>query len=265
MHGPTWWVLTLPYVEQDTVYSSSQFDNTTWFFNQTTNPNRPVYAGAGFPYMACPSSSLPQRTQHSSVAGDWFQDPMYTAITGSDQHVSRYPKSQTGGQDTLSSGGMLIKVSNLSESIRLNEVLDGTSNVVMVGEQSDYAYQNGTPRDVRTSNSRGFHMGTSYVARASGPASLDACKPPPGQGAQTNCQRCYNTTTIRWPINNGRKVFHSATMMELRCNKPIISAHPGGAHLLFGDAHVAFARQDMPVTTLKFLCDRDDGNPVSLP
>lgn len=151
--------------------------------------------------------------------------------------------------------------------VTIAKVLDGTAHTMMVGEQSDFCRGNPPAgpvwnpderRDIRSSDSRGAFMGTSYVTKAEGPNSMLNCM---GAG-NNNCQRCYNTTSIFWPIN--RKTYDSNTMDFQRCGTPIQSVHPAGAHLLMADGHVIFAREAMPLNILKNLADRDDGTAVSL-
>jgi len=77
-----------------------------------------------------------------------------------------------------------------------------------------------------------------------------------------NCRRCYNTTTV---IKGITKTYRFAESGDERCNTPIQSAHPGGAHLLFADGSVRFLMDSIDVATFKNLADRDDGNPVVLP
>src|SRR5688572_29098082 len=64
MHGPTWWVYTLPYVEQGSVYNRTVFTpqggvNSTFWFADTGAVNKAAYEGAVFPLMRCPASDLP--------------------------------------------------------------------------------------------------------------------------------------------------------------------------------------------------------------
>src|SRR3712207_1058671 len=52
-HGPTWWVYTLPYVEQDNVYNKTTFNptgvNATFWFADSGAVNKSVYNGVVFP------------------------------------------------------------------------------------------------------------------------------------------------------------------------------------------------------------------------
>jgi prepilin-type N-terminal cleavage/methylation domain-containing protein/prepilin-type processing-associated H-X9-DG protein len=274
-HGPTWWVLTLPYVEQDNPYSASQFERVTWWMGSAgaENMNRWNFESITFNYMWCPSSPLPNRSRDSSAANlnSWVQEPTYSCVLGSDQH----PSVHAGTNGRVSGGGVLVlsngTVAGLSDGknvalgvVTMGKVLDGTAHTMMVGEQSDFA--RGAPvgpahnpderRDIRSSDSRGAFMGTSYVTKAEGQGSMTNCS---GAG-NNNCNRCYNTTSIVWPIN--RKQYDSNTMDFQRCGTPIQSIHPGGAHLLMADGHVVFARESMPVNVLRNLADRDDGTKV---
>src|SRR5262249_48298114 len=118
--------------------------------------------------------------------------------------------------------------------------------------------------DIRSSDSRGAFMGTSHVARPNGPGSLGfpvtsaSC----GGSGVVNCQRCYNTTTIVWPI--GRKQYQFASMGDQKCGTPLQSVHTGGANMLFADGHVQFMRDSTDLIALQNLVDKDDGNIVTL-
>jgi prepilin-type processing-associated H-X9-DG protein len=52
---------------------------------------------------------------------------------------------------------------------------------------------------------------------------------------------------------------------ELRCNKPLTSAHSGGINALFADGHVTFLGDGLQLITLKQLVNRDDGTVLNLP
>ena len=142
----------------------------------------------------------------------------------------------------------------------MRNIIDGTSNTLMVGEQSDWGDQNGTKIDIRSADNRGAFMGTSHVVKPSGPGSM-ASAAPVGCGF-ANCQRCYNTATLVWGIN--RKTFQFASMGAQRCGKPIQSAHSGGASVLMADGHVVFLSQSMNIQIVKNLANREDRNPVNL-
>src|SRR5438270_1115598 len=65
MHGPTWWVYTLPYVEQDNVYNRTVFDNApgvneSFWLADTGAVNKAIFESRVFPMMRCPSSTLPE-------------------------------------------------------------------------------------------------------------------------------------------------------------------------------------------------------------
>ncbi|MCI0361529.1 MAG: DUF1559 domain-containing protein, partial [Planctomycetaceae bacterium] len=114
--------------------------------------------------------------------------------------------------------------------------------------------------DGRVDNNRGFHMGTSHIGFPTGNDSMDAGR----NCTHSNCARCYNTTTINTlGIATRRLLFND--FGELRCNKPLNSHHPGGINALFGDAHIQFVAETIPLPTLKLLVNRDDGVPVNVP
>ena len=46
-------------------------------------------------------------------------------------------------------------------------------------------------------------------------------------------------------------------------NQAILSAHPGGAHILLCDGSVHFATDSLDIDVLYNLADRDDGNPLA--
>jgi prepilin-type processing-associated H-X9-DG protein len=267
MHGPTWWVYTLPYVEQNNVYQKTTFNNqagvnNTFWFADTGAVNKPVYEGAVFPLMRCPASPLPEWNVINTAQYRAYE-PTYTAILGSDRHPSADTTARNG---VVSDGGVLGLRVTPREGNPIASITDGTSNTIVVGEQSDFAnppQADPIYNDIRSSDSRGAFMGTSYTTQPRGPGSLTGCK---GTGTVTrnnNCMRCYNTTTVVWPI--GRRQFHFGTMGDQRCGTPIQSVHTGGANVLFGDGSVQFLSESIDVNTFKNLVDRNDGNPISLP
>jgi prepilin-type N-terminal cleavage/methylation domain-containing protein/prepilin-type processing-associated H-X9-DG protein len=256
MHSPTWWVYTLPYVEQDNLYKQSRIDETQTWWVGDSDPgrtlNRAVYRNLNIKLMRCPSSQLPEFSTNNTTE---MWEPTYTCILGSNLHPSADNTARNG---PISGGGVIVLVGGVT----MVTISDGASNTVMVGEQSDFAFPrraNAFENDIRSSDSRGGFMGTSHVTKPNGNGSMTGCQTT--NAGLVNCQRCYNTTTVNlWTIN--QKTYHFASMGDQRCGTPIQSVHPGGAMLLYADGHVALGRDGMPLATLKNLVDRDDGRVV---
>lgn len=254
MHGPTWWVYTMPYVEQQHVYAQIDFNRTTFWFGSTGNEarNREIWRNIAFPYMQCPSSSV-KRFSDNTVSGDiGYQRPFYTCILGSDDHPTT---DRIGSQNRgpVSDGGVIT----LNGRVRFGAISDGASNTIMVGETSDYGIDgSGNRQDILVDNNRGFQMGTSHVTAPQGNGTMETGNFCP----HSNCQRCYNTTTIALGINAKRYVFR--THGELSCTRPIQSVHPGGALVLYADGHTTFLRESLPLQILKNLANRDDGRAI---
>lgn len=259
MHGPTWWVYTMPYMELDAAYQKIVFPRQTFWFGGTSHANTLIWKNVGFSFMQCPSSPLAQFSSSGSDSG--YQRPFYTCILGASPHPTALnANSQFRGP--VSDGGVIT----LARGQTITSVTDGTSNTIMVGEQSGQMYaSNGQPRpdgntDGRVDNNRGFHMGTSHVGYPSGDNTMTAGK----NCTHDNCARCYNTTSI---FNRGivTRGLVSNDYNELRCNKPLNSAHTGGINALFADGHVQFVQESIPLNTLKAMVNRDDGTVINGP
>jgi prepilin-type N-terminal cleavage/methylation domain-containing protein/prepilin-type processing-associated H-X9-DG protein len=267
MHGPTWWVYTMPYVEQNAAFSKIIFPRQTfWFGGAGGHPNTDIWRNMRFTYMECPSSTTLLPRFSNAASGDvGYQRPFYTCILGASPHPTAM-NANAQFRGPVSDGGVIT----LGRGQRHGTISDGTSNTIMVGEQAGrMIHNNGQPlpvgtdtanNDGRVDNNRGFHMGTSHVGYPNGDNSMDAG----GNCPHNNCARCYNTTTINTRgITNRGLVFNDYG--ELRCNKPLNSQHPNGINALFADGHVAFVTENLPLATLKALVNRDDGEAVSMP
>jgi prepilin-type processing-associated H-X9-DG protein len=83
-------------------------------------------------------------------------------------------------------------------------------------------------------------------------------------GTHPSSERYWNCTTVRYPINSNSMSQTGVGPSEYTygCNRPLLSAHSGGAQALFGDGSVAFLQDSTDVHVLWRLADRDDGEAV---
>ena len=243
-YGHSWWLRVLPVIEQQSIHGT--FDqsahHTGWVGGAAWagNPdNRVALRNKFFPFMDCPSSDLPDFSLDTPEHG--FAKVMsatYTGVAGSAEHHTARSKSRTGGAaGRISWGGMLIA----QRSIALSEVLDGTTNTLMVVEQSDYCVdEQGALSDCRSDCFHGFPMGW----------------------GEDGWERIFNTTCVLHGVGEKNS---DAEGVPGNCgpNRPIQSAHDGGAFVALADGSVQFLAEAVDLLTLYRLADRDDGQLIS--
>lgn len=278
--GHSWSVAILAFADQ--AAAANQFDNvSSAAYNWDTGllywvpgysnaggtsgnlHNNALLAGYGIPWMMCPSSPLPQfgllssNTYANSTASPTsgspltspnnlgFQTPTYTAIAG----ASNYSTATNADSNTninlftgiYSTGGALTPY----QGLKMARITDGASNTLMVGEQSDWCLDSSGDQIYANSD-----YGHTF---AMGACSL-------GQGDD----RYFNETTVRYPINDKNWNNVGIGSSAYGCNRPIQSAHSGGANVVCVDGSVHFLQQGLDLQTLYNLCNRDDGNPIQV-
>ena len=172
------------------------------------------------PTFRCPSSSLPMFNTPGGTPSSCMAS--YTGIMGAVEATGSYVPTRYRaccyyGSSTgiVSGSGMLVP----NEVITLAQCTDGTSNTMILGEASDWAYNSaGTAMHVDTSWPEGWSVLTNSAVTITTADSTSAA---------TTIDRFYQLTAIRYPVCTrtynlpGVHAVHGS-------NNPLISAHPGG-------------------------------------
>ncbi len=193
----------------------------------------------------CPSSPLEKVAGSGAPIGP-VALPTYVGIAG--VHSST---ANVVSRGTVNSNGVLRP----NKSVRIAEITDGTTNTIMIGEQSDFAYDaSGNQQEMRSFAPFGLTVGINATGV-------------PGTGtAWSGDRHTYALTTVRYKINdkvydsvraNGKGNTSSNTLGG-ETNKPIQSAHTGGTMVLLGDGSVRFASESTDFDTFLLLCQRAD-------
>jgi prepilin-type N-terminal cleavage/methylation domain-containing protein len=245
-YGHSWWVLTLPFIEQGALFS--QFDikgqhsnHTGLVYTGRNEYNGSLLSGKVLPMMRCPSSPLPLWVMTTNTPAPGVLSPTYTGISGAVNHSTVLNRdSETyehSGIGQISRGGVLVS----HEDRRIADVTDGTSNTVIVGEQSGWCFNSaGAKVNCRSDFGHSFAMGP-------GPASEN---------------RHWNLTSVRYRVNDRTWENKGVGDTYYGQNRPIQSAHPGGAMVLMGDGGVRFVGESVPLATLYNLANCNDGQVV---
>jgi prepilin-type N-terminal cleavage/methylation domain-containing protein/prepilin-type processing-associated H-X9-DG protein len=268
--GAGWAVYLLPYLEQGPMYG--QLDLTKPVGSSgpwSLVPNWKKLQNFQAPVYVCPSSPLPALAETDpgdNGPGNWQQVGNYAAIMGATAG-SNDPSDPTGGGRTadcshpipiycnfggyVASNGVIYPGSR----VRVADITDGTANTLVIGEQSDWGADPGVcpaakfnPRyDLRTAVAYGIWVGA------------EQSNPP----TQTNSgcgDSAGSTVTLRWPIGTKQRQNYNDGMAYWGgWNKPLQSAHPGGANLLRCDGSAQFFTEATSWDVLKWLAIRDDG------
>ena len=240
-YGHSWWMRILPVIEEQGTYDRFNKDAqiTGWLGNSGNGGNRKRLRNQYFPFMYCPSSSLPplvltnQVHQRANV-----MSATYTGIAGARNHHTARKKSGTGGANgQIAWGGILIT----QKPVRISQVTDGLSKTIAVAEQSNFCIDaKGELHDCRSDCGHGFPMGW----------------------GDDGWERIFNLTCVMHRIN---ELSFTALGVPGNCgpNRAIQSVHTGGANVTFGDGSVRFLADSIEIKTLYSLANRDDGETVN--
>lgn len=151
----------------------------------------------------------------------------------------------------MSWGGVLTA----NQVIRLADITDGTTNVMVISESSDYVTSTANGSKVAVDGGAGVGWTSGTICIGVGPAGITGyC------GTSTNPTRSGNLTTVLTWLNRRDVPSASSQCGTLNPNRPLISPHTGGVHALFCDGSVRFLGENMNLTTVKRMATRDDGN-----
>jgi len=244
-HGPSWFVRILSFIEQNAAYDQIAATNFVGDFKMqdAACAAAPVLAQLRVDGLWCPSSPLPEVLNQSTNANGSIdlQVANYVGIEGSFFVGGTTGTNATGPMYTGTHGtdvynGMIVPVGNGSSAIGLESATDGTSNTMIVSEQSDYFYDASGSKVERRS---GAHAGRAWSS-GYGPDHWQS-----------------NVTTIRHPIAS---YGGAGTANNYDGNISLVSAHPGGVLITLTDGSVRFLSETVDFAVLTGLADRQDGN-----
>ncbi|GAA4421951.1 DUF1559 domain-containing protein [Bremerella cremea] len=246
-HGPSWFVRILPFIEQNAAYqqmAATKFSGD-WKMQDDACASAPILNQLRVDGLRCPSSPLPEvESQNTSANGTVsLQVTSYVGIEGSyyqggttsvDSTFNYY--ENPWGYGRASFNGMMLPISSSVNAIGLESATDGTSNTMIVSEQSDFFIDASGNKVAKRS---GGHAGRTWSS---------------GYSAD-NWEA--NVTTIRYPI---AAYGGTGTTENYFGNISLVSAHPGGVEAALTDGSVRFLSETMDFAILNGLADRQDGN-----
>jgi prepilin-type N-terminal cleavage/methylation domain-containing protein len=266
-YGQSWWVGILPYIEQGPAYEKW---NHVIANSGTSSTNLTHLDGIAIDVMRCPSSPLPQLIPISGLNKGGIVMATYTGISGAYEHTdtgavpndfTETARVQQIGANTgyMSAGGVLIP----NTSVRIDDIIDGTTNQILVTEQSDFHVdpRNGTRYNCVNSATQGSFAGTNKHGQPTNPA------PSTNNYSGANA---YNITTVRYGVNfkewcNSSGTATQGVAADNGPNAGMISAHSGGVQVALGDGSVRMITEGIDMYYLYRLCTRDDRGIVRLP
>ncbi len=303
--GPSWWYGTLPFMEQRNIYDKIAGEYKTYSpfeFRPGGLPNGgPVKAALAKlvpDYMRCPSSPLPvMNTQTGAIC-----NATYTGISGGTDidpnNNTLYPDQRWGIPTSNqvynnNAGGrrQMINCDNdggrfacsgmltINQHINMAQDTDGTSNTMIVGEQSDWLRDYRPAMSTKFRGDPGWTMATgTHRGWMSGTdANRDL-----SMGNNNFTGQCYNINTVRYKPDlkqvmdgdaqtdpgtsngSGAPGCHQNRRGGRGMNNPIQSPHPGGVLVAMVDGSVQFVSGTTDLGVFLRLAIRDDGQNVKL-
>jgi prepilin-type N-terminal cleavage/methylation domain-containing protein len=179
----------------------------------------------------CPSNALPRKDD------DGYGASHYVGNSGSE--VVLYSSLSCGNPDALTQNGVLLFANNdtTTRTVGMQDVLDGTSNVLLIGEVGESA--DVTPRNLGDGNFPIWAGGND------------------DGGCHTNLMGSH----LRW---GGPNMFLNRKLGG-QSNLSFGSYHPSGAQFVLVDGSVKMLKNTIDTLLYERLAARDDRNPAEVP
>lgn len=241
--GSSWKVYLLPYIEQGPIHDKWQFNTSSGYTNAN---NIGLVNQLTIGVYRCPSTTLPDMSPYSNTSGFLTMFTCYQGNAGS-ANSAHQPLNAGNGHGPSAATGPLFANSKAT----LAHLTDGTSNTILVGEQSDHQRNlAGQPiiggfGAITSQGPHGWHMGASDSSVG-----------------QNNGERHFNCVSTRWEINRRGLDGSSANGAHDNTgnNIPFNSNHAGGCCMALGDASTRYVSQTIPLLTLQQLAAGNDGS-----
>jgi prepilin-type N-terminal cleavage/methylation domain-containing protein/prepilin-type processing-associated H-X9-DG protein len=268
--GSAWSAYILPFLEQDNAFRQLAFTGGSGW-GIVANPV--AMDNIKLPMYRCPSTAFTPNAENPTPAATkpWVQANSYVGIAGAVPATFGAPPNfqetrfNVGANVTNCCGGGIASAGGVlhqASKVRITSILDGTSNTIVVSEQSDFlTLDTGEKVAWATGQLHGFIIGwRSHLT-------------PPQSSLNNSDVRHFNMTTIRYQINrrgpwaagpdgNGNCAT-TGVCKNTGNNIPLTSAHTGGVNALMGDGGVRFLRDGTSILTLAQLATRDDGMTIA--
>ena len=244
--GVSWLLFILPYLEQNNVYDKT---DTGCAGDLDYSPrNMPILKDFAPSTYICPSSRMAKFSYLGTSHVNVFL-ANYAGIAGADEQD---PANRFAGNNNHAYNGILFA----NSAVGIEAIRDGTSNVMMVGEQSEFGYDSsGNEADCRSGGPHGAWLGCMKFKQE------DLGYP--------TMNRVFNTTTIGRPLGtrtcdyirdySSYAPYWVGIVTNLDNRAPILSAHPGGAAILMADGSVHFFAEAIEFNLFQLMAIRDSG------
>lgn len=252
-----WLGFTLPFMEQVSMASNLDYSQP---FHPDTGPTNDLWLSDGYlpSYMVCPSSPLPlDNTEIPGFSGR-FAPPNHTRGMG---HYVGIAGAYFDGLESVSNQVVFLSFQEsgynscngvlfANSDVRFGEITDGSSNVMLVGEQSDYIVDasSGEQVDYRSCLKFGSFMGAN---RADIPEATSSW-------TQINNARSYNVTTVRHGFNPPFAPGQGITERG-GPNNPLTTAHRGTGNVVRCDGSTHTVSIQTSLDVLQLMAQRADG------
>jgi prepilin-type N-terminal cleavage/methylation domain-containing protein len=268
---PGWTASILPYLEQDNAYRLLDLRDRIYQPAPGFVPNRDKFKDFVVPIYVCPSSPLPSLVvPEDADPPDRILVGNYVGIMGASTSTWDFRDPTGAGRVAdctvpmpiyfnfggyIASNGVLYPGSR----IRISNIADGTTNTIMVGEQSDWGSNPGVcpgyvyPQlDIRQAKRAGVWPGAIHFW--------------PNTQADPSCwTEAGSLITMRHKIGVKARFDFRDGIARYGWNTPLQSAHPGGAYVLRCDGGSMFLSNTTSWEVVRCLSIRDDGEVFVFP
>ena len=258
-----WMGFALPFMEQVTMANNLDYSQSFHPGQSATNDS---WLSMGYlpSYMTCPSSPMPRDNTELELTNPAFYNPTtrfrgigdYTGISG----------AYFDGLQAVSPEVVLVSfqeegyfasngVFHPNSKVGFGGITDGSSNVLLIGEQSDFLQDAATGEDLDYRSGR--HWGSFIGANRE-----DIPEAGSSWASGGNNRRAYLVSVIRHPIN---APFAAGQGMTVRGgpNNPLTTAHTGTAGVVRCDGSTHSLSVDTELTTILAMAMKGDGAVVN--